>query len=54
MDEWGSYNWLDNPIYEYRRIIHVHGQHDFRFGNLIKVLIKETIEIFYENLLFKI
>ena len=32
-DGWGSYNWLDNPRFGYRRIIHIHGLHDFGFGN---------------------
>ena len=30
-DGWGSYQWLDNPIYGYRRIIYIHGNLDFGF-----------------------
>ena len=27
-DSLGGYDWMDNPIFLYRRIIHIHGNHD--------------------------
>ena len=31
-DGWGAYNWMNSFNSGYRRIIHIHGNHDFGYG----------------------
>ena len=31
-NKWGSYSWMNNPHSGYNRIIHIHGNRDFWFG----------------------